>query len=407
MPTFPIFFAQSAYSPVGAVSRSADKLDIFAVASDGNVWTAAWEPDFSDWHGWYMIGGATFPPGAPVTAVSRSPDKLDIFATDFNGKILTSAWQPGFTQWTPWRQVAGGTTAPGAYVGAVSRSAGKLDIFAVGNDQTAYTAAWEPDFGADWHGWWPIQGPIGLGLFPPGAPIHAVSRSTDKLDIFAVTADAPGVVGTIVTSAWEPGFPQWSPWRQVTNGIASPRAHVTAVSRSADKLDIFVVSPDIRNPHGGGPGEFGLVFTAAWEPGPDDWRGWWTAFAEPNEPFCSDGVPIGAVCRSKDKIDIFAAATVLDATPGGPPGFAGVSSAAWPAVPSFAVPWSWSLVAGGAQSVVPLDVESIKPPVTAVSRNTDKLDIFFIGTDGNIWTSAWEPAFGEPWNWRPWRTILS
>ena len=134
MPTF----LGNPRSPIGAVSRSADKLDIFAVADDGNVYTAAWEPDFGSWHGWYLIGGATFPPGAPVYAVSRSAEKLDIFAVndDFGaivpsivGTIMTSAWEPGFTQWSIWRQVANGAASPGAHVTAVSRSTDKLDIF--------------------------------------------------------------------------------------------------------------------------------------------------------------------------------------------------------------------------------------------------------------------------------------
>jgi hypothetical protein len=43
---------------VTAVSRSADKLDVFVVGTDGRVWTAAWEPDFADgWHGWWPVGG--------------------------------------------------------------------------------------------------------------------------------------------------------------------------------------------------------------------------------------------------------------------------------------------------------------------------------------------------------------
>jgi hypothetical protein len=41
-------------SPVAAVSRNTDKLDIFATAANGVVQTAAWEPDFgADWHGWW------------------------------------------------------------------------------------------------------------------------------------------------------------------------------------------------------------------------------------------------------------------------------------------------------------------------------------------------------------------
>jgi hypothetical protein len=158
--------------------------------------------------------------------------------------------------------VAGGFAAIGAPVTAVSRSRDKLDVFAVGLDGHVYTAAWEPDFGSDWLGWHRI----GDAVFPLWATVHPVSRNADKIDIFATDVN-----GAILTSAWEPGLPQW---RQVADGVASPGAHVTAVSRSADKLDIFVVTHKI-GPAYGDPG--GEVFTAAWEPGPQDWRGWWPA----------------------------------------------------------------------------------------------------------------------------------
>jgi hypothetical protein len=40
---------------VTAVSRSLEKLDVFVIGFDYNLWTAGWEPDFvqpgvSDWH---------------------------------------------------------------------------------------------------------------------------------------------------------------------------------------------------------------------------------------------------------------------------------------------------------------------------------------------------------------------
>lgn len=69
-----------------------------------------------------------------------------------------------------------------------------------------------------------------------GRQVNAVSRSRDKLDIFVIDR----------------------------GGRAAPEAPVTCVSRSADKLDVFVVGLD------------GRVWTAAWEPGfSDGWRGWW------------------------------------------------------------------------------------------------------------------------------------
>jgi hypothetical protein len=37
-------------NPSAPVSRSTDKLDIFIMGLDGRIYTAAWEPDFGDWH---------------------------------------------------------------------------------------------------------------------------------------------------------------------------------------------------------------------------------------------------------------------------------------------------------------------------------------------------------------------
>jgi hypothetical protein len=79
------------------------------------------------------------------------------------------------------------------------------------------------------------------------------------LDIFVTD-----VSGIIWTAAWEPANTDgWHGWWEIRSGRALPTAPVTAVSRSLDKLDVFVVGAD------------GRVQTAAWEPGPDGWRGWW------------------------------------------------------------------------------------------------------------------------------------
>jgi hypothetical protein len=242
---------------VTVVSRSPNKLDAFVVGTDGRVYTAAWEPGFTNgWHGWWPIGNIRVPQGAPVHAVSRSADKLDIFVCDVNGVVQTAAWEPSFSSWHGWWDLKGGRAAPGAHVTAVSRAPDKLDVFVVGTDGRVYTAAWEPTFTDWWHGWWPI----GNVRLPAGAPVHAVSRSLNKLDIFATDVN-----GVIVTAAWEPTFTDWwHGWWDLKGGRAAPGAPVTAVSRSRDKLDVFVVGNDSR------------VWTAAWEPTFTDWwHGWW------------------------------------------------------------------------------------------------------------------------------------
>jgi hypothetical protein len=126
------------------------------VANDGGVYTAAWEPAFADgWHGWWKILNLQAAPGSYVSVVSRSKDKLDIFATDKLGKDVTAAWEPSFKDWFHgWWQIREGTAPAGSPISAVSRSADKLDIFVVGGDERIYTAAWEPTFKDGWHGWW-------------------------------------------------------------------------------------------------------------------------------------------------------------------------------------------------------------------------------------------------------------
>jgi len=85
---------------VTAVGRSADHLDSCVVGTDGGVYTAAWEPGFADgWHGWWRIGGLVAPQGAPVHCVSRSTDKLDVFVVGNGGGVWTAAWEPTFTDW--------------------------------------------------------------------------------------------------------------------------------------------------------------------------------------------------------------------------------------------------------------------------------------------------------------------
>jgi len=138
----------------------------------------------------------------------------------------------------------------------LTRSADHLDIFVTDSSGSIQTAAWEPDFADGWHGWWSING----GAAAPGAPIHGVSRSADKLDLFVIGTD-----DRVYTAAWEADFADgWHGWWRLLDGVAAAGAHVTAVSRSADHLDVFVIGTD------------NSIYTAAWEPDfADGWHGWW------------------------------------------------------------------------------------------------------------------------------------
>jgi hypothetical protein len=140
-----------------AISRSRDKLDVFCAGLDGHIYTAAWEPAFgAQWHGWWRIGDGQTTPGAPIGAVSRSADKLDVFCAGLDGRIYTAAWEPAFgAQWHGWWRIGDLRAAPGSQVIAVSRAADKIDVFCTGEDGHVYTAAWESNRGG-WRGWWRV-----------------------------------------------------------------------------------------------------------------------------------------------------------------------------------------------------------------------------------------------------------
>ena len=341
-------------SPVHAVSRSQDKLDIFVTGNDGIMRTAAWEPGFTEWHGWWPINNATAVPGAPVTVVSRAPDKLDVFVVGTDNRVWTAAWEPGFTGWHGWWPIKDLLAPQGSPVHAVSRSQDKLDIFVTGNDGIMRTAAWEPGF-TEWHGWWPINNATAV----PGAPVTVVSRAPDKLDVFVVGTD-----NRVWTAAWEPGFTGWHGWWPIKDLLAPQGSPVHAVSRSQDKLDIFVTGND------------GIMRTAAWEPGFTEWHGWWPI----NNATAVPGAPVTVVSRAPDKLDVFVVGTDNRVwTAAWEPGFTGWHGW-WPIKDLLAPQGS---------------------PVHAVSRSQDKLDIFVTGNDGIMRTAAWEPGFTEWHGWWP------
>jgi hypothetical protein len=347
----------AARSPaVGAISRSQDKLDILVVRGDGSAITAAWQPGDSSWRGWWLVANGRATPGTPVTAVSRSKDKLDVFMVGLDGRVWTAAWESGDTSWRGWWPIGNLKTLPGTPVGAVSRSTDKLDVFVTGTDGRVYTAAWQAG-DASWQGWWPVAN----GRTTPGTPITAVSRSKDKLDIFMV-----GLDGRVWTAAWEPrpGDTAWRGWWPIGNVKTLPGAPVGVVSRSTDKLDVFITGTD------------GVVHTAAWEPRPGDtsWRGWWPVANGRATP----GTPVTAVSRSRDKLDIFMVG--LDGR---------VWTAAWQPGDTSWRGW-WAI---GQLEVVPMTA------ISCVSRSADKLDIFVRGIDHEVFTAAWQP--GDR-NWRGW-----
>jgi hypothetical protein len=146
---------------VAAVARDPNKLDIFVVADDDKTYTAAWDQnvDSGKWRGWWNIQEGHCPSGGTVTAVSRDPNKLDIFLVSNDGNIYTAAWDHFVDngKWRGWWKIGDlEDVSSGNPIAVTARAADKLDIFVV-KDGAMYTAAWDHN-AADgkWQGWWKI-----------------------------------------------------------------------------------------------------------------------------------------------------------------------------------------------------------------------------------------------------------
>ena len=197
-------------------------------------------PPPGDWSGvndtWRSLGGF-FPQHAPVASVARTPNNLDLFITGGDGRVYTSWWFNG-VDWSgvndSWRSL-GGFFPPAAPVEALARTPENLDLFITGGDGRVYTSWWFN--GADWSGVNDNWRSIG-GFFPAGAPVTAVARTPGNLDLFIVGGD-----GRVYTSWWFQGA-DWSGvndnWRPI-GGFFPAGAPIDAVARSPHNLDLFLV----------------------------------------------------------------------------------------------------------------------------------------------------------------------
>ncbi len=190
---------------IAVTSRNPGNLDLFTVGMDGAVYTTWWYAG-ADWaavsHNWKRIGGI-FPPGAPITAIAKSPDSIDLFVIGGDGRVYTSWWYGG-QEWSGindnWKSL-GGFFKPGNRVAATTRNPANIDLFALGRDGRVYTSWWYG--GQEWSGINDNWKRIG-GIFPSDAPITAIAKSPDSIDVFVLGSD-----GRVYTSWWY-GGQEWS-----------------------------------------------------------------------------------------------------------------------------------------------------------------------------------------------------
>ena len=261
-------------SPVTAVARYANHLDLFTVGTDNRVYSCWWDIS-TGWSSWFPLPGITCRPGSTVNVVSRYADHLDLFTTASDGRIM-STWWDRTTGWASWFPLLGGVAANGATVTAVARYPSHLDVFTVGTDNRVYSCWWDQSSG--WHGWFALPGVT----CRPDSTVNVVSRYADHLDLFTTASD-----GKIMSQWWDAGS-GWGTWFQVSGGVASAGSAVTAISRMSNHLDVFVVGTDNR------------VYSTWWHD-TTGWASWFNVSGGVSQP----GGQVSAIARVPGHIDVF------------------------------------------------------------------------------------------------------
>jgi hypothetical protein len=274
---------------------------------------------------------------------------------------------------------------------AVLRAPGTIDVFAsdpAQQKQLVHHWGNGASFGSELEA--PAQTLEANGVSLSTSPV-AVSRTTSNLDMFY--ADAAGGLYTVYQSA--PSY-TWYTQTLVAPGYSIPygrfghvwvpsivpaNAYVGATARSPQNLDVFVAGTD------------GNVYTTYWnaQMGKDAAAKWGAPFTVTTGPCLSTtracagsavpGSPIAAVARNPYQIDIF---------------YVGVDGGIWTSWWTAGQPWT-TMEIQGPSSQVQYSPSAIATPgaaITATARDAQRLDVFLVGLDGGLWTSAWHGGGG-------------
>jgi hypothetical protein len=184
---------------------------------------------------------------------------------------------------------------------------------------------------------------------------NAASRAAGNIDTFFAHAD-----GSVWTSYWYNGFTgsQWPTFKLPGAGSASSGMPIASVSRASSNLDIFYAGTD------------GAIHSSYWGGG-----GWGSLVLPGTAGLATSGEQIAAVSGSPGAIEVVYAGTDKNLYWSHWSGQCGSSST---------TQCGW----GTPQKVVSDGSIPLGAAVTAVARTPDRLDIFYVESDGVPHSSA-------------------
>jgi hypothetical protein len=214
-------------TPPAAVALGSNRLSVFWVGTDKQVYSRT--GDGNQWGEVESLGGTVI---HGVAATSWGTNRIDLFAVGTDSSLYQNYWN-GST-WSGWKilrfkgqeRVEKSATCISAPA-AVSWGANRIDIFTLGIDNGVYHA-WG-DGTSEWKGWENLGGPCIQG-------VAAASRGVNRLDLFAISTDTVGTDNHLYYRSGNGS--NWSRWENLGGAcISAP----TAVAQGEKRLDVFVV----------------------------------------------------------------------------------------------------------------------------------------------------------------------
>lgn len=341
-------------SHLSAVAPDSDHMNLFIIDDNGMPRTSFWNGN--PWSMWYVMmwynrlgqPETKFSPDAPIESVVVNQKKIMVFAVDVTGLMRVSVLGPKANWHVLWENIYLEKVFPKqCHIGVTSRSSNHVDIFAIGDDGKLYLA-WTKNAtvsNVTWNGWENMDSP----LFPPGAPVAALSRSADYMDVAAVGED-----GIVKLRWWNGG---WKNWEDLDGARFLPGTHLSFVARSSDHMDLFGIDENgqLQNNHWNG-----------------SWEGWQVLPSPPLTP----GTSLSAVSRRLEHIEVF---------------YMDQQKRLWST-------WFYEGWKGNFQVPSKGYLPQFHPHVSAISRNRRQLDVFGINaeqSDSRVWVTWFEGGRGD------------
>ncbi|WP_151898886.1 hypothetical protein [Nitrosospira lacus] len=372
--------AARADSPIAAIARGPNHLDVFWIGPDGAIASTWWDAAPGMNWGSHQPFPITPPnaagPGSGITVVSRTSDQLDVFWIGPDGAIGSTWWNAGaglgWGDHQPFAITQPNAARRGSPVSVVARAGNHMDVFWIGHDGGIGSTWWDAAPGMSWadHQPFPIAPAAAAG---PSSGLVAIGRKDDHLDVFWIGPD-----GAIGSTWWNAGtglgWGDHQPFAITPPHAAGDGARLACIARQREHMDVFWVGPD------------GAIGSTWWHDGPGTNWGDHQPFAVTSPGAARllttshSDCRLGAVAREGEHMDLFwvgpdgaVGSTWWDSNPG----------AGWGDHPSF--------------PITPPNAAALNSGVAVVSRTTEHLDVFYVGPDGAIGSTWWDLALGMSW----------